>query len=409
MLIKRFMVSVLSCALLFVTSNCAGVANQEATAATPSAVQPAQVTAETLQQLVAPIALYPDELVAQVLAAATYPTEIVEATRWLQQNSSLKDAQLADAVDKQPWDASVKALTQFPSVLANMDKNLSWTSALGDAYFNQSQDVLNAVQVMRKRAQSAGTLKTTAQQTVTSKDQTSIIEPANPEVVYLPEYDPWVVYGSPLLAYPGYFDAGFFVGPVIWFDVGFPLGRFHRHFPWGWHSWGCDWHNRFIVFNHNRFISRSPTFINRRFGAHGPDFRGAPGHGFPDRGAGFRGGPIDHRADRGFAAPHMAPSQRPGAFSGFDHGGFANHDAARGQSSFSGGMHGGGFAGGAHGGFGGAVHGGGAGGGSQGGFSGGHGGFGGGHGGGGGGHRYADLSEEILCKRMERRRTRSWA
>ena len=189
------------------------------------------MTAETLQQLVAPIALYPDELIAQVLAAATYPTEIVEANRWLQQNSSLKDAQLADAVDKQPWDPSVKALTQFPSVLANMDKNLSWTSALGDAYFNQSQDVLNAVQVMRKRAQNAGTLKTTAPQTVTTKDQTIIIEPANPEVVYLPEYDPWVVYGPPLLAYPGYFGAGFFVGPIIWFDVGFPLDTFTATFP----------------------------------------------------------------------------------------------------------------------------------------------------------------------------------
>ena len=380
MLIKRFMVSVLSCGLLFVTSNCGAVANQEAAAATPSAVQPTQVTAEKLQQLVAPIALYPDELVAQVLAAATYPTEIVEANRWLQQNSSLKDAQLADAVDKQSWDPSVKALTQFPSVLANMDKNLSWTSALGDAYFNQSQDVLNAVQVMRKRAQSAGTLKTTAQETVTTKDQTVIIEPANPEIVYLPEYDPWVVYGAPLLAYPGYyFDAGFFAGPFIFFDSGFPLGRFHRHFLWGWHSWGFDWHNRFIVFNHNRFISRSPTFINRRFGVHGPDFRGAPGHGFPDRGAGFRGGPIDHRVDRGFAAPHMEPSRRPGAFSGFDHGGVATQHSFRGQSSFGGGMHGGGFAGGARGGFSGGRGGGGGG-----GFGGG--GHGGG-GGGGGGHR----------------------
>ena len=391
MLVKKwFMVSALSCALITGLSACEVVAQDDAPTPQP-AVQPAPVTAETLQQLVAPIALYPDELVAQVLAAATYPTEIVEANRWLQQNPSLKDAQLADAVDKQPWDPSVKALTQFPSVLANMDKNLSWTSALGDAYFNQSQDVLNAVQVMRKRAQNAGTLKTTAQQTVTTKDQTIIIEPANPEVVYLPEYDPWVVYGPPLLAYPGYFGAGFFVGPIIWFDVGFPIEHFHRHFPWGWHSWGCDWHNRFIVFNHNRFISRSPTFINRGFGIHGPDFRGAPGHGFPDRGLGFRGGPIDHRADRGFAAPHIAPSQRPGAFSGFDHGGFANHDAARGQSSFGGGMHGGGFAGGTHGGFSGGMQGGGAGGGAHGGFSGGHGGFGGGGmhggGGGGGGHR----------------------
>src|SRR6266545_2884125 len=175
MLIKRFMASVLSCALIFVTSNCAGVANQEAQAATQSATQPAQITAEKLQQLVAPIALYPDELVAQVLAAATYPTEIVEANRWLQENSSLKGAQLADAVDKQSWDPSVKALTQFPSVLANMDKNLSWTSALGDAYFNNQQDVLNAVQVMRKRAQDAGTLKTTPQQNVTTQGQTIII------------------------------------------------------------------------------------------------------------------------------------------------------------------------------------------------------------------------------------------
>src|SRR6266480_2359728 len=315
MLIKRFMASVLSCALLFVTSNCAVVANQEAQAATQSAVQPAQVTAERLQQLVAPIALYPDELVAQVLAAATYPTEIVEANRWLQENSSLKDAQLADAVDKQSWDPSVKALTQFPSVLANMDKNLSWASALGDAYFNQSQDVLDAVQVMRKRAESAGTLKTTAQETVTTKDQTVIIEPANPEIVYLPEYDPWIVYGAPLLAYPGYLDADFFVGgPFIFFDTGFPIRR-HFHHHWGWANWGCNWRDRFVVFNHNRFISRSHTFINRRFGVHGPDFRGAPGRGFPDRGAGFRGGPIDHRADRGFVAPHVEPSQRPGTFS----------------------------------------------------------------------------------------------
>jgi len=185
---NQFLASALSWVLMTGLCACEVVAQDAAPTPQP-ALQPAQVTAEQLQQLVAPIALYPDELVAQVLAAATYPAEIVEANRWLQQNSSLKDAQLADAVDKQPWDPSVKALTQFPSVLANMDKNLSWTSALGDA--------------------------------------------------------------------------------------------------------------------------RSPTFFNRRFGAHGPDFRDAPGHGFPARGAGFRGGPIDHRADRGFAEPHMAPSQHP--------------------------------------------------------------------------------------------------
>ena len=123
---KWFRISALSCALITGLSACEVLA-QDAAPPPQYAVQRAPATAETLQQLVAPIALYPDELVAQVLAAATYPTEIVEANRWLQQNSSLKDAQLADAVDKQPWDPSVKALTQFPSVLANMDKNLSWT------------------------------------------------------------------------------------------------------------------------------------------------------------------------------------------------------------------------------------------------------------------------------------------
>src|ERR1022692_612974 len=118
---------------------------------------PAQpFTPEQLQQLVAPIALYPDNLVAQILAAATYPDQVVEADRWLQQHTDLKGEQLGKEVDKQPWDPSVKALVEFPSVLANMDKNLSWTSSLGNAYVNQQQDVMNAVQVMHDRAEKVG-------------------------------------------------------------------------------------------------------------------------------------------------------------------------------------------------------------------------------------------------------------
>jgi hypothetical protein len=131
-----------------------------------AAPQPSEATAqaapqspEQLDQIVAPIALYPDALVAQVLAAATYPTEVAEADRWMQQHSGLKGKKLAQAVDKQSWDPSVKALTQFPSVLANMDKDISWTSALGEAYANQPQDVLNAVQAMREQAQQAGNLE----------------------------------------------------------------------------------------------------------------------------------------------------------------------------------------------------------------------------------------------------------
>src|SRR5258707_8754060 len=120
---------------------------------TQSTTPPAKQSPQELQQLVAPIALYPDALVAQILAASTYPAEIVEAERWMQAHSSLKGDALAQEVNKQSWDPSVKALTQVPAVLGNMNKNLSWMSALGDAYENQAQDVLNAVQVMRQRAQ----------------------------------------------------------------------------------------------------------------------------------------------------------------------------------------------------------------------------------------------------------------
>src|SRR5438874_9688512 len=111
----------------------------------------------------------------------------------MEQHSQLQAQQLADEVDKQPWDPSVKALTQFPSVLANMDKNLSWTSGLGDAYVNQQQDVMDAVQVMRQQARKAGHLESTAQQTVTTQGQTIVIQSANPDVVYVPEYDPWAI------------------------------------------------------------------------------------------------------------------------------------------------------------------------------------------------------------------------
>jgi hypothetical protein len=122
-----------------------GFAYQTDESAAPVPVQPTQQTPEQLQQLVAPIALYPDALVAQILAASAYPTEIVEADRWMQQHPDLKGQQLGDEVNNQPWDPSVKALTQFPSVLANLDKNLSWTSSLGDAYVNQQQAVMDAV------------------------------------------------------------------------------------------------------------------------------------------------------------------------------------------------------------------------------------------------------------------------
>jgi hypothetical protein len=140
----------------------------------------AQQTPEQLQQLVAPIALYSDSLVAQILAASTFPEQVVEADRWLQAHPDLKGDALGQAVDPQPWDPSVKALTALPSVLGNMDKNLSWTSSLGDAFYNQQQDVMDAVQVMRQRAQAAGNLRSTPQQAVEDQDSSIVIQPPAP-------------------------------------------------------------------------------------------------------------------------------------------------------------------------------------------------------------------------------------
>src|SRR6202165_4184509 len=255
-------------------------------------VQAAQQTPEQLQQLVAPIALYPDALVAQILAAATYPDQVVEADRWLQQHPDLKGQQLGQEVDKQPWDPSVKAPAEFPSVLANMDKNLSWTSSLGDAYVNQQQDVMNAVQVMRDRAEKAGNLKSTSQEKVSNQGQTIVIEPADPEVVYVPEYDPWLVYGEPIGIWPGWYSYPglFLAGPGIAFGLGFGVG-FYGGYGWGWHHWGYDWHHHGIIYNHNTYISHSRIFVNRNNFNHAGGFHGGGFHGGGPAGGGWFGWP----------------------------------------------------------------------------------------------------------------------
>jgi Protein of unknown function (DUF3300) len=290
--------------------------------------QAAQQSPEQLQQLVAPIALYPDALIAQILAAATYPSEIVEAESWMEQHKDLTGDKLAKEVNKQSWDVSVKALTQFPAVLANMNQNLAWTSELGDASVNQQQDVTQAIQNMRQRAQQARNLQTTNQETVSTQGQTIVIQPAATEVVYVPQYDPWLVYGAPLAVFPGWypFPGLFLDGPGIAFGLGFGVGLF-AGFGWGWHSWGFDWHGGGrVVYNHNTFISHSRTIINR--------------NSFHSSRANF-----NHAANvhAGGAAGHEG--MHSGAFSGFNHGGIARANAFRGGSSF-GGSHGGGFQGG---------------------------------------------------------------
>src|SRR5262249_46796365 len=146
-----------------------GTVQQGQRSAQASAAKSAAPTPQEMQQLVAPIALYPDGLLAQVLAGSTYPTQIVDADRWVKKNSNLKGQQLASEAEKQPWDSSIKALTQFPDVLDNMSMNLSWTSSLGDAYFNDPNGVTNAIQALRADASQAGTLHSTPQQTVSTE------------------------------------------------------------------------------------------------------------------------------------------------------------------------------------------------------------------------------------------------
>jgi Protein of unknown function (DUF3300) len=306
-----------------------------------SAAPAEQQSPEELQQLVAPIALYPDALVAQVLAASTYPTEIVEADRWMQSHSGLKGKKLAEEVNKQHWDPSVKALTQFPSVLANMDKNLSWTSSVGDAYVNQQQDVMDAVQVMRRRAQTAGNLSTSPQETVATQGQTIVIDPVNPDLVYVPQYDPWIVYGAPLAVWPDWYPYPglYLAGPGIGFGLGFGLG-FFAGYGWGWHNWGFDWRRHTVIYNHTTYISHSRTFVNHN------NFNHA--RASLNRGNALRRNKTLSRNSsfHGSSRAHAQSGTRSSAFSGFDQGGSVRAFSSRGRSSFGGGFRGGGARGG---------------------------------------------------------------
>ncbi len=378
---QRSLVSLLSLALLFATWPVSlSAQDQDAQASPPQDSQApppggqapayAQQTPEQLQRLVAPIALYPDSLVAQILAAATFPDEVVEADRFVQAHPDLKGEDLGKAVDQQPWDPSVKALTGFPSVLGNMDKNLSWTSSLGDAYYNQQQDVMDAVQVMRHKAQGAGALKNPQHEVIREDGPDIDIEPAEPDVVYVPAYDPWLIYGYPIVAWPGWYPYPgiWFGGPYFSFGIGFGIGWFGG-FGWGWGHWGFDWHNHYAIYNHGRYYSRSRTFYNRSNYYRGGGERGVErnvqrgvsgnrgGEAGRAGGVGNRAGAAprpfegDRQAARGYAEPRGQSGVHSGAFSGYDHGGETRSYSSRGSASMGGGARGGG--GGAHGGGGG--------------------------------------------------------
>ncbi len=257
---KRFVSVALSC-ILIITAGPIDLSSQESSsggsAGNPG--QAARLSADELQQLVAPIALYPDALVAQVLGAATFPDQVSSADNWLQQNKKLTGTALMQAVDKEPWDPSVKALTQFPSILENLAKNLSWTSALGEAYHIQAADVMSAVQTLRAKATTAGNLKSGSQITVVQQSpDVIVIQPMNPQVVYVPQYNPTVVYGAPVQT-PGYSTADVVATGLLAFGVGIAVGAAINNSccGWGYSYWNCNWHGGAVVYRSNVYYGNN--------------------------------------------------------------------------------------------------------------------------------------------------------
>jgi Protein of unknown function (DUF3300) len=254
--------TVILCVAALLSENAAGIVaqDQQPTAAPEQAA--VKIPADQLDSLVAPIALYPDALLSQTLVASTYPLEVVQLKQWLDQHKDLKGKALADAALKQDWDPSIQALAGLPDLVKQLADNIKWTTDLGNAFLAQQSDVMDAVQRMRKKAEDAGNLKSSEQQKVETKvvenKQVIIVQQASPEVVYVPSYNPTVVYGAPVYPYPpiaypppGYYAAGM----AISFGVGVAMGAFWS----GGAGWGCGWggNNNVTINNNNNFVNNS--------------------------------------------------------------------------------------------------------------------------------------------------------
>lgn len=287
--------------------------------------QPTQppLSPDQLEQLVAPIALYPDALLAQILTASTYPAQVAVANQWLQQMQAQgygSPDQVAAGANAQDWDPSVKALTAFPQVLETMDHNLQWTTQLGNAYFNQPQDLMQTVQVLRQRAESAGTLQSTPQETVSENQGAIELAPPSPETVYVPSYDPWGAYGAPIAPYPGFsfVDAlGSFFGTGLRFGAGIAMNAFDQT-PFGWIGWGLSWLAHAVFFHHSTYFTNSPTVADWGFPHGGPRAYGG-GWG---RGYGRYARPGEFARSREFARPNYARgavARAPQNYGGYGH------------------------------------------------------------------------------------------
>ena len=293
--------------------------------------QPAPLSAEELQKITAPIALYPDSLVAQILGAATFPDQVAFAANWLHQNNSLTGKALLQAVDQQNWDPSVKALTQFPSVLDDLAKNLTWTSTLGEAYHTQAADVMSAIQFLRAKAQAAGNLKSGSQIVVKQESpQTIVIQSANPQVVYVPVYNPAVVYGYPYVV-PGYV----YVPPpagaaVVAFGVGVAMGAMMSSgYGWGYSSWNCGWHSTTTVVYHGGAYYGNAAWHGGYYGSGGAAHY-STGYN-PSTGTVARGGTVSN--GYGTASAGQAYNPRTGASAATVQG--ANASGSYGASTVS--------------------------------------------------------------------------
>jgi len=264
-----------------------------------------KIPPDQLDSLVAPIALYPDPMLAQVLAASTYPLELIQLQQWLAKNKNLKDKALVDAVSKQPWDPSIQGLAALPDVVKRLAEDIQWTTDLGNAFLAQQSDVMEAVQRMRKKATDAGNLKSTEQQKVETKvvesKQVIVIEQSNPEVVYVPSYNPTVVYGPPVYPYPpiyypppGYYAAGV----AISFGVGLAMGA-----AWGggW-GYGCGWggNNNVTINNNNNFNRNANVNGGNRNNVNGGNRVNANGN----RGGGAGGNNWQHNSQHRGGTPY---------------------------------------------------------------------------------------------------------
>jgi uncharacterized protein DUF3300 len=279
------------CSVLLVPGEGLSAAQAQPQAAAPGQQEAGKLPPDQLDSLVAPIALYPDPMLAQVLAASTYPLEIIQLQQWLGKNKDLKDKALVDAVSKQPWDPSVQGLAALPEVVKRLADDIQWTTDLGNAFLAQQSDVMDAVQRMRKKAKDAGNLKSTEQQKVETKvvetKQVIVVEQANPQVIYVPTYNPTVVYGPPVYPYPPIVypppppPGAYVAGVAIAFGVGMAMGA-------AWHGgWGynCGWGgNNNINVNVNNNFNRNTNVnggnrVNTGGGGgswqHNPQHRGA--------------------------------------------------------------------------------------------------------------------------------------